>query len=229
MSSIPGYTLESFILWQYDLIVESQPDANFSLSLAEVLGTSSRRLIVTDEVFKEILEPFEPHREQVERLMFDFDEDTQSWRDYGGSCFDFLPDLYPLIVQHAKESNMSSRQLLKVMYCHQRIQDLADKLNLGFDSDFTTRLHQFPDKDFHLCLGFPELSDYGLFEREIQISSSEYNNALVASLEESIRQMQKELDDRKAKAEAEDAVVAKLKATMNEEELKILKDAKWKL
>ena len=37
MSSLPGLTLESYVLWNYDLIVESQPDANFSLALAKHL------------------------------------------------------------------------------------------------------------------------------------------------------------------------------------------------
>lgn len=38
MSSLPGFTLEAFLCWQYDLIVEGEEEANLSLGLAEFLG-----------------------------------------------------------------------------------------------------------------------------------------------------------------------------------------------
>lgn len=32
MSSLPGLTLEAFVAWQWNLVVQDQPENNFSLS-----------------------------------------------------------------------------------------------------------------------------------------------------------------------------------------------------
>lgn len=91
MSSIPGYTLESFLIWNLNLIVEDTEEANFSLSCAELIGTVHQRPMLTQEQFKQILALFDPVivsdstetiREMVERRLDDFEEDEQSWRDY---------------------------------------------------------------------------------------------------------------------------------------------------
>lgn len=95
MSSCPGYTLEAFLCWQYNIIVEGRDDANFSLGLAEHIGNIPPRLILTETQFQSIINLFEQYREQVEDRLSDFDEDELSWRSYAGYAFDFIPeDIY---------------------------------------------------------------------------------------------------------------------------------------
>lgn len=93
MSSLPGFTLESFVAWNYDIVVEGQNDPNTSLQIAEALGTATqRRPRLTQEQFAKVVAIFEPHRERVEDRLGYFDEDCQSWRDYAGYSFDFIAD-----------------------------------------------------------------------------------------------------------------------------------------
>jgi len=91
MSSLPGLTLEDFLAWNYDLIVDGDGSANPSLSIAEALGTSSiPRKNITGQLFAALVTLFEPHRELVEERLGEFDGETQSWRDYAGVSFDFI-------------------------------------------------------------------------------------------------------------------------------------------
>lgn len=92
MSSLPGYTLEDYVAWRLDIVVEGHLDPNFSLFMAEALGTIPRRPILLQKEFKDILDLYEPFRQQVEYLLHEYDEETQSWRDYAGYGFDFIPD-----------------------------------------------------------------------------------------------------------------------------------------
>ena len=82
MSSLPGYTLESFVAWQWNLIVEEQSESNVSLGMAEFFGTVSRRKTLTQTEFKEIISLYLPYRQVIEERLADFDEETQSWRGY---------------------------------------------------------------------------------------------------------------------------------------------------
>jgi hypothetical protein len=82
MSSLPGYTLEDFVAWQWNLVVDKAPENNISLGMAEALGNSKPRPRLTKEQFAPIVAIYEPFREDIERRLADFDEDTQSWRDY---------------------------------------------------------------------------------------------------------------------------------------------------
>ncbi len=82
MSSIPGYTLEDFVAWQWNLIVEEQSESNVSLGMAEFFGTVSRRKTLTQTEFKEIISLYLPYRQIIEGRLADFDEETQSWRGY---------------------------------------------------------------------------------------------------------------------------------------------------
>ena len=82
MSSLPGYTLESFVAWQWNLIVEELPESNVSLGMAEFFGTVSRRKTLTQTEFKEIISLYLPYRQIIEGRLADFDEETQSWRGY---------------------------------------------------------------------------------------------------------------------------------------------------
>ncbi len=93
MSSLPGFSLESFLLWNFDLVVDGEDEANISLGLAEWLGNIKPRPRMSPEKFAELVAIFEPHREQVEYKLSAFDEETQSWRDYAGYAFDWLPTL----------------------------------------------------------------------------------------------------------------------------------------
>ena len=43
MSSLPGLTLEAFVAWQWNLVVQDQPENNFSLGVAEYLGVQTHR------------------------------------------------------------------------------------------------------------------------------------------------------------------------------------------
>lgn len=92
MSSCPGSTLEDYLMWDLDLIVEDQNQANESLRIAEALGVKTRRKLITQLEFNPIVALFEPHREVVEYLLQDFDDDTQSWRDYAGASFGFISE-----------------------------------------------------------------------------------------------------------------------------------------
>lgn len=92
MSSKPGWRLEDFLMWDLDITVDEQPDSNFSLQMAEALGNVERRRSLSVEQFAPIVALFEPHRERVEYWLSEFDEETQSWRDYAGYAFDFIPN-----------------------------------------------------------------------------------------------------------------------------------------
>lgn len=93
MSSLPGFSLESFLLWNFDLVVDGQDEANVSLGLAEAIGNIKPRPRMSPEKFAALVAIYEPHRERVEYLLSDFDEETQSWRTYAYYCFDWLPEL----------------------------------------------------------------------------------------------------------------------------------------
>lgn len=92
MSSLPGYTLEDYVAWRLDIVIEGQPDPNFSLFMAEALGTIPPRPVLSQEEFKNVLDLYEPFRQQVEYLLREYDEEAQSWRDYAEYGFDFIPD-----------------------------------------------------------------------------------------------------------------------------------------
>lgn len=91
MSSIPGYFLEDYVMWNHNLIVDGDTHANRSLEIAEILGRPTNRKNITTEQFKKIIELYEPHREEIERKLMAFDED-QSWRDYAYYAFNDIPD-----------------------------------------------------------------------------------------------------------------------------------------
>ncbi len=92
MSSIPGYELKDYVMWQHDLIVDGNTGANPSLQIAEALNIATRRIRITAEQFAPILAMYEPHRELIEHALHEFDEDNQSWRDYAGYAFDGVPE-----------------------------------------------------------------------------------------------------------------------------------------
>lgn len=92
MSSIPGYDLEDFVAWSQDLIVDGDGSANFSLQVAELIGTVPRRRELTTKQFFEVLKLYEPYREQIEDKLCDFDEDNQSWRSYSECVFNCFPE-----------------------------------------------------------------------------------------------------------------------------------------
>jgi len=82
MSSIPGYTLEAFLAWQYNLIVEGEGENNVSRGMAESIGAAVRRPVLSKVQFKPLVAMYEPYREVIERRLDDFNEETQSWRGY---------------------------------------------------------------------------------------------------------------------------------------------------
>lgn len=92
MSSLPGLDLEDYLAWQYDLIVEGDGSANPSLEIAEALGVATRRQRVSAEQFQRLVIASEHLRHDVEYRLGQFDEETQSWRDYAGYAFDGLDE-----------------------------------------------------------------------------------------------------------------------------------------
>lgn len=92
MSSLPGLDLEDFVAWNFDLVVEDQGEANPSLGIAEAIGTRKPRPRLTKDQLAAVLALFEPYRERVEAALSAFDEGNQSWRDYAGYSFDYIPD-----------------------------------------------------------------------------------------------------------------------------------------
>lgn len=93
MSSWPGSTLEDFLMWNYDLVVDGGGSSNPSLEIAEAVGTASRRRPrITSEQFAPIVALFEPYREDMERHLNWFEEDTMSWRDYASAVSEQAPD-----------------------------------------------------------------------------------------------------------------------------------------
>jgi hypothetical protein len=92
MSSLPGLNLEAFVMWDRGLIVDGDGSTNPSLQLAEAMGRETRRTLLTGKQFAMILARYEPYRLEVERRLDDFNEEEQSWRDYAGYAFDFLPE-----------------------------------------------------------------------------------------------------------------------------------------
>jgi hypothetical protein len=93
MSSLPGFSLESFLLWNYDLTADDSGEANISRGLAEALGTAPQhRQNITQEQLKTLTAMFEHLREIIEARLLDFDEENQSWRDYGAGVCDYISD-----------------------------------------------------------------------------------------------------------------------------------------
>lgn len=82
MSSIPGYTLEAFLAWQNNLIVEGEGENNVSRGMAESIGAAVRRPVLSKVQFKPLVAMYEPYREIIEARLMDFNEETQSWRGY---------------------------------------------------------------------------------------------------------------------------------------------------
>lgn len=85
MASCPGETLELFLAWNFNLIIDDLPEANLSLGLAEMMGSSVKpRPTLTTEQFTEIVNMYEPCRGAIEMALSDFDEGLDgSWRTYG--------------------------------------------------------------------------------------------------------------------------------------------------
>ena len=91
MSSCPGYKLEDYIKWDYNLLVENTNDVNFSVGAASALGLiEDHRVVLTEEQFSQVIAIFEPCRKTVECYLCDFDEENQSWRDYCGMVDDSI-------------------------------------------------------------------------------------------------------------------------------------------
>lgn len=104
MSSCPGYALEDYLAWNFNVVVEGRGENNPSLDIAEMLGTATRRRdVLTKEDFAPIVKLFEDCRERVECRLQDFDDDRQSWRDYAGACFDDLPDYDVAVFGYLKD------------------------------------------------------------------------------------------------------------------------------
>lgn len=91
MSSLPGTDLEAFVGWQWGLRVEDQPENNQSLWIAEAMGVQTNRLTLSPAQFAILIRLYEPYREDIERKLECFDEDSMSWRDYAGSL-DWEPE-----------------------------------------------------------------------------------------------------------------------------------------
>jgi hypothetical protein len=92
MSSIPGYTLEAYLGWNFSITVEDLRETNVSMWMAEALGNITPRPVMSKPCFAKLVSYFEQYRHKVEYKLMDFDEENQSWRDYAGYAFDFIPE-----------------------------------------------------------------------------------------------------------------------------------------
>lgn len=116
MSSCPGTTLEEYLAWNLNITVVELGETNFSVGLAEALGTIPRRPHLTKEQFSQLVEPFEPYRETVENRLLDYDEDQDgSWRMYAEFVGSDIPDhlittAQSLIKQMAEENANNHRR-----------------------------------------------------------------------------------------------------------------------
>ena len=85
MSHCPGVWLEDYVTDQF-----------MCVDVGGEHGTGIRRLykgqtILTAEQFAEVIAIVEPHREAVENLLCEYDEEEHgSWRDWGGSAFAYI-------------------------------------------------------------------------------------------------------------------------------------------
>lgn len=84
--------MESYLMWELNITVEDLHDANESREMAEILGNVERRPHLSAEQFAPIVEMFELYREQIEHSLSRYNEEYQSWRDYAGYAFDFIPE-----------------------------------------------------------------------------------------------------------------------------------------
>lgn len=89
MSSLPGRSLEAFLMWKYDLLVEGLPDANSSQRILEAMGKPSERLKLTAREFRPLIDLYSNDRDEIETALNHFNEEEQSWRDYAGFSFYF--------------------------------------------------------------------------------------------------------------------------------------------
>ena len=96
MSSLPGFKMEDYLAWCFNIGAQNNPEANASLGIAEMLGIAPHnvRPVLTQEQFKPLVDMFEPFREQIENRLSDFDDDAMSWRSYACSAFDFITDAH---------------------------------------------------------------------------------------------------------------------------------------
>jgi len=93
MSTIPGFQLEDYVAWELNVVVDDRNDPNISLQMAEMLGNISPRRRLSAESFDKLIATyFEEYRQPVEYLLNEFDDSTQSWRDYAGAAFGFIGD-----------------------------------------------------------------------------------------------------------------------------------------
>lgn len=109
MSSLPGYDLEDFVAWNFNLVVEGQGEANLSLGIAEAIGNIKARPCLTRGEFAAVVAPFEPYRERIEDALLEFDEENQAWRDYAGNAFDYIPDEVYAVAQSALRRSGESK------------------------------------------------------------------------------------------------------------------------
>ncbi|MCY1337425.1 hypothetical protein D9M68_18950 [compost metagenome] len=107
MSSLPGYSLEDFVAWQWNLSVIDAPENNVSLGMAEFIGTVAPRPTVTKEQLAKVVSLYEPYRETIEDRLLDFDEEEQSWRSYAEHVDSDVTE----------EINEAAKQLVKELTC----------------------------------------------------------------------------------------------------------------
>jgi hypothetical protein len=90
MSYCPGRTLEDYLGWAFSLIVV---DKDNMVQSDGWRATYAGQHVITTEQFAEIVALYESHREHIEYLLDEFDEDETGWRQYASSAFnDISPD-----------------------------------------------------------------------------------------------------------------------------------------
>ena len=94
MSTCPGSTLEEWLMDNWSVVIETNDnkelDVNWGVRLAEQLGNIKPRPRYTQAEFDGLVAIYEPHREHIESLLENYDDDY-SWRDYNG-LMDWCPN-----------------------------------------------------------------------------------------------------------------------------------------
>ena len=86
MSTKPGDTMEDYLAWQLNLVVDHHGEANVSLGIANTPGHVMPRRRLTWKQFQFMVVTLEPLRPVIEQLLVDYDEKKDGgWKHYSTS------------------------------------------------------------------------------------------------------------------------------------------------
>lgn len=78
-------SLEVFLMWHYDLIVDGDGSGSPTLTHAEMNGKNTRRRHLCEREFQELVCIFADCRMMIEKIILDSDDPIWGWRTYTGA------------------------------------------------------------------------------------------------------------------------------------------------